>query len=117
MPDRIRCLVYVDAALPDPGESLFDQFVRGGIDPLSVFGLEPAAAYTEKIRFDPGKIRALPQTYIRCTESGFAGVTVGAKRKVMARRDEWTYIELPTSHVPMATLPEWFYRLILAAAE
>jgi len=117
MPGRIRRLVYVDAALPNPGESLFDQFVRSGIDPRSVPGLEPAAAYTEKIRFDPEKIRALPKTYIRCTESGFSRVTSGAKRKVMARKEEWTYIELPTSHVPMATMPERFYRLMLAAAE
>ena len=28
MPERIRRLVYVDAALPDPGQSLFDLFAR-----------------------------------------------------------------------------------------
>jgi len=117
MPDRIRRLVYVDAALPDPGESLFDQFVMSGIDPLSVPGLEPAAAYTEKIRFDPEKIRALPRIYIRCTESGFAGVTAGANQKILADTEGWTYLELPTSHLPMATMPERFYRLMLAAAE
>ena len=117
MPDRIRRLVYVDAALPDPGESLFDQFVQGGIEPLSVPGLEPAAAYTEKIRFDPKRIRALPKTYVRCTESEFAAVTSEAKQKIAALKDGWTCRELPTSHVPMATMPEQLYRLLLAAAE
>ena len=42
MPDRIGRLVYVDAALPDPGQSLFDIIVSGGRDPLSFAGLEPA---------------------------------------------------------------------------
>ncbi|WP_292370190.1 alpha/beta fold hydrolase [Methanoregula sp. UBA64] len=117
LPDRIRRLVYLDAALPDPGESLFDQFIQSGIDPLSVPGLEPAAAYTEKIRFDPEKIRALLKTYIRCTESEFAAVTSEAMRKIAARREGWTCRELPTSHVPMATMPGRLYRLLLAAAE
>jgi pimeloyl-ACP methyl ester carboxylesterase len=117
LPDRIRRLVYLDAALPDPGESLFDQFALSGVDPLSVPGLEPAAAYTEKIRFDPKKLRALSRTYIRCTESEFAAVTREARRKITAHRDVWTYLELPTSHVPMATMPEQLYTLMLAAAE
>ena len=115
VPERIRRLVYIDAALPDPGQSLFDQFAEGGVDPLSFAGLEAASAYVEKLLFDPRKIQRLPKTCLLCTKSEFAVVTKGARRKV-AMQPGWTYLELPTSHVPMATMPERFYRLMLSFA-
>ncbi len=68
MPDRIRRLVYLDAALPDPGQSLFDIIVFSGCDPMSFAGLEPAAPYVEKLQFDAQKIKPLPKTYILCTK-------------------------------------------------
>jgi len=73
--EKIVHLVYIDAALPDPGQSLFDLFVSSGRDPLSFVGLEPAAPYVEKLQFDPEKIRPLKKTYILCNESEFAPVT------------------------------------------
>ena len=85
VPRRIRRLIYVDGALPDPGESLFDQFDLGGVDPLSFAGLEPAAAYVEKIRFDSRKVRGIPKTYALCAKSEFAMVTRVAKRKLEAQ--------------------------------
>jgi pimeloyl-ACP methyl ester carboxylesterase len=116
MPKRIRRLVYVDAALPDPGQSLFDLFADGNVNPFSFPGLEAASAYVEKLQFDPRKIQQLKKTYILCTESEFAVVTKVAKKKIAAHGEGWIYIELPTSHVPMATMPERFYRLMLEAA-
>jgi len=117
MPDRIRRLVYLDAALPDPGQSLFDVIASGGCDPLSFPGLEPAAAYVEKLQFNPAILQLLRKTYILCTKSEFAVVTEVARKKIAAAKNEWTYIELPSSHVPMADLPDEFYKLMLAAAE
>lgn len=113
LPKRVRRLVYVDAALPDPGQSLFDLFAEGGVDPLSFAGLEAASAYVEKIRFDPGCLRRIPKTYVLCTKSEFAVVTQAARRKVGAQAEGWEYIELPTSHIPMATMPVKFNRLLL----
>lgn len=112
IPRRIRRLVYLDAALPDPDQSLFDLFVISCLDPLSFAGLEAASAYTEKLQFDPRKLQKLPKTYILCTESEFAGVTSVAKHKIAAQPEGWMYHELPTSHVPMATMPQRFYRLM-----
>jgi pimeloyl-ACP methyl ester carboxylesterase len=116
LPGRIRHLVFLDSGLPDPGQSLFDLFAEGNVDPFSFPGLEAASAYVEKLRFDPLRIRKIPKTYILCTQSEFAVVTKVAKRKVTGQREGWTYIELPTSHVPMATMPGQFYRLVLTFA-
>lgn len=114
MPKRIRRLVYIDAALPDPGQSLFDLFMVSGLDPLSFAGLEAAKAYMEKLQFDPRKIHAIPRTYVRCTKSDFTGVTAVAKEKIVKQPEGWTYRELSTSHVPMATMPRRLNRMILS---
>lgn len=117
IPDRIRRLVYLDAALPDSGQSLFNVIASGGCDPLSFSGLEPAAAYVEKLQFNPAILQRLRKTYILCTKSEFAVVTEAARKKIAAAINEWTYIELPSSHVPMADMPDEFNKLMLAAAE
>jgi len=117
IPERIRRLVYLDAALPDPGQSIFDLFALAGRDPLSFTGLEPAKAYIEKIEFDPRNIEAIPKTYILCTKSEFRIVTGLAKQKIDAERKGWTYQELPSSHVPMADMPGELVRILLDIAE
>ncbi|WAC05892.1 MAG: alpha/beta hydrolase [Methanoregula sp.] len=117
MPDRIRRLVYVDAAFPDPGQSLFDLIVSGGCDPLSFAGLEPAPPYVEKLQFDAAKIKPLKKTYILCTKSEFKGVTRIAKEKIDADTKGWTYLELPSSHVPMADMPAEVVKILLDAAK
>jgi pimeloyl-ACP methyl ester carboxylesterase len=117
MSDRISHLVYVDAALPDPGQSLFDIIVSGGCDPFSFAGLESAAPYVEKLQYDAQKIKLLPKTYILCTKSEFAAVTRVAKQKIAAAKKGWTYVELPSSHVPMADMPDEFQKQLLDAAK
>lgn len=116
MPATISRLVYVDAALPDPGQSLFDIIVSSGNDPMSFVGLEPAAPYVEKLQFDPKRVKTIPKTYIMCTESEFSPVHPVVKKKIEAAGKEWTYVELPTSHVPMASIPEQFDQLLLEIA-
>ena len=115
--ERIRHLVYVDAALPDSGQSLFDIIASGGSDPLSFIGLEPAAPYVEKLQFDALKLKTLKKTYILCTESEFAVVTQVPMHKIATAGKEWTYIELPTSHVPMASMPDRLTKILLDAAK
>jgi len=104
---RVRGMVYVDAALPDPGQSLFDIIESGGSDPLSFPGLEAAPPYIEKLWFDPSQLTSIPKCYVRCTESEFAPVTSVAKPKIACdyARGSWTYLELPSWHVPMANMP------------
>jgi hypothetical protein len=50
-----------------------------------------------------------------CTKSEFKDVTRIAREKIAAAKKEWTYIELPSSHVPMADMPDEFYQLLLDA--
>jgi len=61
-------------------------------------------------------IQHLPKTYVLCTESEFAVVTQVARRKITAAKKGWTYIELPSSHVPMASMPDEFAKFLLDAA-
>jgi len=119
MPDRIRRLVYLDAALPDPNQSLYDILRLGlsassGNQPVLP---EPSPPYVEKLQFDPANLQPLKKTYILCTKSEFKDVTRLAKEKIGAAKKGWTYLELPSSHVPMADMPEEFLQLLLDAAK
>lgn len=115
VPERIRRLVYLDTGLPDPGESLYDLLKRGlagdggALPPLP----DSNPPYVEKIRYDPENLRSLEKTYIRCMKSDFLPVTLFSKEKVMKEKGAWTYLELPSSHVPMADLPDAFNALML----
>ena len=112
MADRIGLLVYLDAALPNPGESLFDLLRLGGLDPETIEEGSPMP-YVEKLQFDPKIIRALQKIYIFCTESSFITVTNIAKKKIAADTQGWSCFELPTSHAPQATMPEKLSNLLL----
>ena len=115
--DRVRHMVYVDAAVPEPGQSLFDLILDSGSDPQSFAGLEIAPPYTEKLQFDARAIRLLDKTCIRCTKSDFSSVTDLARQKIAASGAGWTYLELPSSHVPMAEMPDRIWQVLLDAAE
>ncbi|MDP3396052.1 MAG: alpha/beta hydrolase [Methanoregula sp.] len=117
--DRIRRLVYLDAALPDSGQSLYDLLNLGltASSDSRPFLPEPVLPYIEKLEFDPANIQPLPKTYILCTKSEFKDVTSVARQKIAAAKKGWTYIELPSSHVPMADMPDEFYQLMLDAAK
>lgn len=116
-PERISRLVYLDAALPETGQSLFDVISSTGHDPLSFSGMESAAAFVEKLEFDPQKIQKLPKTYILCTKSNFVDITRFAEHKIAFDIKNWTYLEIPSSHVPQASMPEQFAKLLLEIAE
>lgn len=114
--DRILRMVYVDAAVPAPGQSLFDLIAASGNAPSAFIGLEPAPPYVEKLQFNDAKVQRIPKTYIRCTQSDFAPVTAALKPAILADRKQWAYFELPSSHVPMASMPDRLAELLLRAA-
>lgn len=115
-PGRIRHLVCLDSALPDPGESLMDILRRVYAGPHGAILPGPSLAYEEKIRYDPAMIRPLKKTFIRCTKSEFSAVTRLSKEKAGTAHGGWTYMEIPSSHVPMADMPWRLHRMLLAIA-
>ena len=43
---------------------------------------------------------------MRCTESDFIKVTELAKKNINLNQTNWHYLELASSHIPMATIPK-----------
>jgi pimeloyl-ACP methyl ester carboxylesterase len=114
IPGRIRHLVYLDSALPDPGQSLIEILNQAYPKEQYAAALpEPTPPYVEPLTFHPENIKLINKTYIRCTKSVFKDLTRLFKTKIHASKDEWTYIELASSHVPMADMPEEFYKILL----
>lgn len=116
MPERIRRLVYLDAAFPDPGQSLFDMIAEGGCDPGSIAGLEALPPYLEKLRFDLDLIESLPKTYIRCMNSEFMMITDLVVHKIAAGPKGWIVKELAAPHMPQAVMPDELAQILLDAA-
>jgi pimeloyl-ACP methyl ester carboxylesterase len=117
MPEVIRCLVYLDAAIPDPGQSLFDHLASSGFDPITgIPGLEPAMAYVDKLDFDPQRVKPLKKVFIRCMKSEVADFIQVSLKKIAADTSKWTILELPTGHVCEATMPDELAQLLLGVA-
>lgn len=104
VPERIRQMVYLEANVPDPGQSLFDILGLAGFEPEKVIEGTPSA-YVEKISYNPEALERLDRSYIRCTESDFLSVTEIMVRKIDFDRGDWKYFELPTSHSAQVTMP------------
>jgi pimeloyl-ACP methyl ester carboxylesterase len=112
MQKKIRRLVYLDSGVPDPGESLMDILMKVYSGSHTANLPDPSPPYVEKIRYDPAKIKGIPKTYIRCMKSEFIAVTRLSREKVDSADGGWTWLEIPSSHVPMADMPGRFYRIM-----
>ena len=111
MPERIKLLVYLDAVLPDPNQSVVDIFALANFTPKK--STENSPTYTEKLDFDPRNLQNVNKLYVLCTQSSFSAVAMLAKHKVENNKDNWSYRELATSHLPMATHPDELSKLLL----
>ena len=112
IPDRVGFLVYLDAVLPDPGQSLFDILTLSGFDPIQVTG-SSSKAYLEKIQFDPKILKRISKIFIFCTKSQFIPATNLARKKITNDNEGWRIVELPTSHIPQCTMPDKLNELLL----
>lgn len=114
-PGPVTGLVYVDAALPVPGQSLFDIISEGGVDPLSIAGLEAAPPYVEQLDFAWSAGRSISKTYLLCTASDFAFVTKVAETKIGTGLvgENWRILRLPSGHLPMAEMPQRLSQVLL----
>ncbi|MFG1641337.1 alpha/beta fold hydrolase [Amycolatopsis sp. NPDC049252] len=136
VPERIARLVFLDAMVPEDGETaadvlpitkqLIDQAVDGWrIPPMGLFGVtdpddvtwlrsmlsdQPVRCLTEPVRLDNPAAKAIPRTHIHCVAGQPKGIT---RRPVPAGEP---VRELPTGHDCMITMPVELTELLLEAA-
>ncbi|HYD60788.1 MAG TPA: alpha/beta hydrolase family protein [Noviherbaspirillum sp.] len=140
MPQRIARLVYLDAVVPQPGESWSSTHPpqvqeqrrqsiasTGSILPAdpAMFGLigedaqwvarrqrpQPGGVYDDPLHFDPTRVVALPRTFIDCTAPALA--TIAVMRERVRQQPGWQVVEIATGHMPMVSEPEELLRLLL----
>jgi pimeloyl-ACP methyl ester carboxylesterase len=137
---RLAHLVYLDAFVPAPGQSLFDL-----VDPAEAARFEasacaegdgwrvppafppspampppdrrrphPLASFREPVATDPAVLAALPKTYVYCNDPPHGAFDRFASH---ARTDAgWRYRELPTGHNPQYTMPHELTALLAELA-
>lgn len=140
---RVAHLVYLDAVVPEPGESWSSghspetQAARraaiaasGTLPPAdpALFGLggadaawvarrqtpQPGGVYDAPLHFDAARIAALPRSFIDCTAPALATIDV-SRRRVHAQ-DGWWITEIATGHASMISAPEATLQALLARA-
>lgn len=138
IPERIAHLVYVDAFVPQHGQSLSDvigpnlqrYFIRVAErhgDGWRVPHDRPGAPISFKRTAQPLKTMMdvvevnhpmaaqLPRTYIACTQKSWQWpfTPILAQTAVRVQTEGWRYREMPTTHYPMETMPQELTSLLL----
>ena len=132
MPERIQHLVYLDAFLPDDGQSLYDLGGGTGRDtsdwrvPLLPRNeapdawedarrvLHPKATLEEKVKLSaPLESRPFSLTYIVATGRSEGGATFDRTADRLRRDPRWTVREIAGGHGMNRTNPQGLVRLLL----
>jgi pimeloyl-ACP methyl ester carboxylesterase len=139
VPGRIARLVYLDAILPEDGESVLDLF-GGGIDEIASIGGDgyedwqvvprwveadapppvdvphPLRSLTEPIRVQSPQARALPASFILTVEAGKDddAFAVFAER---ARKRGWPVVVMEGDHNPHWFQPGRFVEVLIATID
>jgi pimeloyl-ACP methyl ester carboxylesterase len=138
---RLRHLVYVDAAVPQPGESWSSghsaetqatrrkAIAESGVllppDP-TLFGLtgadrawvarrltpQPGGVYDAPLHFDAARVAALPRTFVDCNAPALT--TIAAMRQRVRAEPGWSVAEIATGHDPMVSAPLALVEILLA---
>jgi len=137
VPVRLARLVYLDAFVPEDGQSLadlvgpavmasFEEQARLLGDGWGVPHTPPDAdrrtnhplkTFTQPLALKHPTAPQLPRAFIACTDKAdvpaFAPLNRAAAR---ARAEGWDYHELPSGHTPMQTMPQQLADLLLTLA-
>lgn len=113
--ESIARLVYIDAVIPQSGQSLLDMFAVAGVDEKA-YGVPSWPPFTERLIFDQALINRLPKTYVHCLRSQFLDMTrsIPAYVKARANREHWDYFELDADHYCMLDQPQELAGILLA---
>jgi pimeloyl-ACP methyl ester carboxylesterase len=144
MPDRLRHLVYLDAQLLQSGQSPASQAppsieryrqraietdhgpVIPPFDPQALGINDPEDAAWIKTKLTPHPLQTyfgtlalknpmgngVPATYVACTDPRYANVA--SSHELARQMADWTYVELPTGHNMMLSMPGALETLLLA---
>lgn len=145
VPERLKLVVYLDAYLPDDGQSELDLWpaeMRAAVEaeaatsglrqppPPALFGVtdpamadwltarmtpQPLATYTEPVSTGGAGSAALRRVYIHCTE-GAVTTPIFTPFAAKARARGWEVRELAANHIAMLTAPHEVARLLLDVA-
>jgi pimeloyl-ACP methyl ester carboxylesterase len=137
---RLHHLVYIDAAVPRPGESwssthtaetqaarrkaIAETHVLAPPDP-AMFGLEgadrawvarrqtpqPGATYDAPLQFDAERVAALPRTFVDCNRPALG--TIAVMRERVRAEPGWSVREIATGHDPMVSAPQALLDILL----
>jgi pimeloyl-ACP methyl ester carboxylesterase len=132
LPGRIKTLVFVDALVPEPGDSVWstwapevrDQFFVNsqdglhtgpppGVDPRA--RAHPLASFLQPVRLGPAAYDVPNKVYALCAED--RGSPFYAIRDRIAGQGSWKVHELACGHDLMNQAPDLALRLILESAE
>ena len=126
VPERIRHLVYLDAVVPQDGQSLADLYDQETVtrvkEAVRLYGDgwrfpgdssidarvtdHPFETFLQPVEVKNPAAAAIPRTFIYCTKAP-AGITEPvAKSAARARAEGWCYRELPSNHEPEQMMPQ-----------
>jgi pimeloyl-ACP methyl ester carboxylesterase len=141
--DSVGPLIYVDAVVPEAGESWSSQnppevrtqrraaIARTGVlppPPAAAFGLvgpdadwverrqtpQPGGVYDDPLSFVVERWAARPRTYVDCTAPPLPSIDPSRER--MRSQPGWDIVELATGHDPMISAPDELAEVLLAAS-
>jgi pimeloyl-ACP methyl ester carboxylesterase len=105
--DAISCLVYIDSAIPQNGESLYGMLADEGFN-YKDFGLTPDKPCLEVLYFNEDILNSKPKAYIHCLKSEFIQASKPIYENLIAhaKQKNWIYFNLDTAHSCMLTQPK-----------
>lgn len=115
IPEKLSHLIYVDAAVPESGESLFDILNATGHDAQKYYGIEPLKPFTDSLIFDAEKVKKIQKAYILCTESEFLKVSKPTfdKLKKAPKDENWVTYTINSTHPVMVKHPKELTEIFL----
>lgn len=113
--EKIAQLIYVDAAVPESGQSLFDIFKANGFDAERDYGIEPLRPFTDPLIFDEALLKKIKKSYLLCTSSEFIQISKPLYDKITKRSkdDNWVTYEMNSSHSVMTEHPQELVEVFL----
>ena len=145
VPERRKLLVYLDAYIPEDGQSAVDlwpperrafaaEAEEGGVSeppPIGLFGVtdpalvdwinarmtpHPVSTYTEAVPPGNARSRAIPRAFTHCTGNPPTTPDVFGKFADKARASGWEVHEIEAGHVAMLTAPSDVAEMLIKGA-